>query len=107
MAGLTETAIAQRPDLTTAIAELYAGWKLNCRGWTRWPGQRTGARFGPHMALDGRRRAIEPDACSTPGPLDDATNAPLPDPEPPIPTVMIKPLYTGETSQPRCDVLRP
>lgn len=97
MAGLTETAIAQRPDLTTAIAELYAGketelsWLDEVAGGS---GQALDSGLTWRWTAGGARLSQTP--APTPGPLDDATNAPLPDPEPPIPTVMINPYTPGK-----------
>lgn len=104
MAGLTETAIAQRPDLTTAIAELYAGketelsWLDEVAGGS---GQALDSGLTWRWTAGGARLSQTP--APTPGPLDDATNAPLPDPEPPIPTVMINPYTPGnESTTMRC-----
>ncbi len=96
MAGLTETAIVLRPDLTTAIAELYAGketelsWLDEVAGgggqaldsgltW-RWT---AGARLG--------QTRVPPSP-----PQGDAAGQTLSEPEPPIPGAATNPYTPGK-----------
>lgn len=97
MAGLTETAIVMRPDLTVAIAELYAGKETELS----WLDEVAG---GSGQALDsgltwrwtaGGARLSQTPAPTSPPPGDAVVEA-ASDPQPPIPTALTNPYTPGK-----------
>lgn len=97
MAGLTETAIVLRPDLTTAIAELYAGketelsWLDEVAGGS---GQALDSGLTWRWTAGGARLSQTP--APTPPPQGDATGETSSEPQPPIPTELTNPYTPGK-----------